>query len=481
LFYHIRRKENHLKPSFLSISGIIILAAALATASGCKEDTIIKANIAPGNNNLGTTEVPDTLGIVTGNVYAERLKTSEKVTNIPVVHALGTMVDPFFGTTNAGIYFQVLPNTAGFRFVAEGVSYTLDSAVLILPYYGFSWGNKTDPKPQKFRVYRINEPMSNTADYYSDQHLQVRSTPLGEKIVDMKSLMTDTPKVGDNSTGSRHIRIPLSQDFVNDVKNNIGTGTFDNDANFLNYFNGFYIAPDSSYNIGNNTDLLTYIRMDGGADYGRAAIAFYYRENGTNETKTAFFNYTRDGATSKTANFNQVSRNYTGYPAGDILQRGTSDTLLLQNDPGLNIDLRIPGLDKLPVASILRAELVITKINGGTQADSLQTPNRIVPKGVDAAGNEYEIADFSANDYAAALAYVDGTKKTEKDPSGNEITVYRINIPREVQKAIIDKRNELHLRIKGGTGFPAAYRLIAGGRNQGAYRMQLNIVYSKPD
>lgn len=470
-----------MKPRFSSISSILLLAASLAAFTGCKEDTIVKASVAPGDNGLGTELVPDTLTINASNVFADKLKTSEKISGIPVVHALGTIVDPYLGTTNAGIYMQVLPTTAGFRFVAEGTNYTVDSAVLILPFYGFAWGNRTDPKPQKFRVYRIDEAMSTTADYYSNQHLNVRNVPLADVTLNMKSVLNDTPSAAGVKTPYRHIRIPLGQDFVNDVVNNIGTATFENDANFLNYFKGFYIAPDSTVNINNQTDLLAYILLDGSADYARASVAFYYRENGGTETKTAFFNYQRDQASSKTANFNQISRNFNGYPVQQIIGNNFSDTLVLQNDPGLNIDLRIPNLDKMPVSAILKAELVITQIKSGVGADSLQVPNRIVPKGVDAAGNEYEIADFSASDYTAALVFVDGTKRTEKDANGNDIITYRINIPREVQKAIIDKRNELHLRIKGGTGFPAAYRLVAGSRNSGTYKMQLNIVYSKPD
>ncbi len=470
-----------MKPRFLSITGIILLAASIAATTGCKEDTIVKASIAPGDNGLGTVNVPDTFTVNASNVFAEKLKTSEKISGIPVVHALGTIVDPYFGTTNAGIYMQVLPTTSGFRFVAEGTNYTVDSAVLILPFYGFAWGNRTDPKPQKFRVYRVDEAMSTTADYYSNQHLKVRGTPLADVTIDMKSVLNDTPSAAGTKTAYRHIRIPLGQDFITDVTNNIGTATFENDANFLSYFNGFYVAPDSATNINNNTDLLPYILLDGSNDYARASVAFYYRENGGTETKTAFFNYQREQATSKTANFNQISRNYNGYPVQQITGKNYSDTLVLQNDPGMNIDLRIPNLDQLPVAAIIKAELVITQLKTGVAADSLQVPNRIVPKGVDAAGNEYEIADFSVSDYTAALVFVDGTKRTEKDAGGNDIITYRINIPRELQKAIIDKRNELHLRIKGGTGFPAAYRLVAGGRNSGAYRMQLNIVYSKPD
>ncbi|HEY9177581.1 MAG TPA: DUF4270 family protein, partial [Flavipsychrobacter sp.] len=237
-----------MKPRFSSIGSILLLAASLAAASSCNEDSIIKASVAPGNNVLGTVSVPDTFTIHTENTFAEKLKTSERISGIPIVHALGTVVDPFFGTTNAGIYFQVLPSTGGFRFVAEGVDYTIDSAVLILPYYGFAWGNRTDPKPQKFRAYRIDEAMGNTTDYYSNQHLKVRNTPLGEVTLDMKSVLNDTPSAAGEKTGFRHIRIPLNQDYIDDVKGQIGGATFENDGNFLSYFNGFYVAPDSSYN-----------------------------------------------------------------------------------------------------------------------------------------------------------------------------------------------------------------------------------------
>ena len=113
--------------------------------------------------------------------------------------------------------------------------------------------------------------------------------------------------------------------------------------------------------------------------------------------------------------------------------------------------------------------------------DSLPEPNRITPVGIDEAGAEYEILDYTGSDITAAIFFVDGNKRSEKDASGNTITTYRINIPREVQKTIIDKRNELHLRIKGTKGFPGAYRLVAGGRNHSSYKMQLNVVYAKPN
>ena len=461
-------------------TGTIVLALGLMMA-GCKEDTIVKSSITPGDNILGTESVGDTMTVITKTSWSEPLKTSEKIEGLPVVQALGTIVDPFFGKTNAGLYFQLLPSVNSFTFSSEG--YTIDSAVLILPYSGFGWGNRKDPKPQRLKVYRVDEYMDVSFDYYSNQDLNLRSELLADMTVDMTKAITDTPFVIDGLASFKHIRIPLSKNFIDDVRNKIGTSVYDNEANFLDYFKGFYVAPDSNTNAGNNTDLLPYILFDGGSDYSRVAIAFYYREDSKpSEVRNAFFNYVRD----KTATYNRISRNYSGFPAQKLIERYkttlniSDDTLLLQNEPGASIDVRIPHVNQLPVASIIKAELVFTVISSGVAADSLQMPNRITPVGVNEDGTEYEVLDFVSSDVTAAVLFVDGAKRSEKDALGNDITTYRINIPRELQNAIIDKRNELHLRIKGAKGFPGAYRLVTGGRGHSTYKMQLNVVYSKP-
>lgn len=464
----------------LIISGIVALITSVLLTTGCKEDTIVKANIVPGDNELGTEQIADTFTVITKTFFQDGLKSSEKITGLPVVQALGTITDQFFGNTNAGIYFQVLPPVNAFSFSAGG--YTIDSVVLILPYSGFGWGNRTNPKPQKFKVFRVDQYMDPNGDYYSNQDQPVQSTLLAETTIDLASVLTDTPTVLGENAGFKHMRIRLSDAFKNDIQGQIGGGAFSSDDAFLNYFKGFYVMPDTAANLTAGTDLLPYILFDGGSDYARVAVAFYYREDGSSESKTAFFNYNRE----KNAHYNRITRNYSGFPAEKIINRYAStknisdDTVLLQNEPGAVIDVRIPHIQSLPVAAIIKAELVFTQISSGVASDSLQVPNRLTLVGVDANGEEYEINDFLSNDINAAVSYVDGTKRTEKDAKGNDLIRYRINIPREFQKAINDKRNELHLRIKGAKSFPAAYRFVAGGRGLSTNNTQLNIVYSKP-
>lgn len=466
----------------LFTSSVTAIFAGLILFAGCKEDTIIKSNISPGDNDLGTQTVADTFTVITKSVLSKRFRTNEKISGFPVIQALGTVTDDFFGRTNAGLYFQVLPTVNDFAFSAGG--YTIDSAILILPYSGFSWGNRTDPQPQKFQVYQLAADMDpdENKEYYSDEELATGNL-IADAVVNIKSAITDTPEVAGGDTARfKHIRIPLNQSYIDDVRSRIGTSTFSTDGDFLSHFKGFYVVPDSNYNKNNGANLLTYILYDGGGNYSRVAVAFYYREDGNSETKVAFFNYNRD----KSAYFNRIKRTYTGFPAQAFIDRYQSsvnisdDTLLLQNEPGLSIDIRLPHVDQIPASSILKAQLVLTQISSGSMADSLPTPNRLTVVGIDEAGEEYQINDFGADDVNAAIAFVDGQKNEEKDANGNNIITYKINIPRELQKAINDKRNELHLRIRGARSFPAAYRLVAGGRNHNTYKTQLNIVYSKP-
>lgn len=467
--------ERRFLKSILTIVGLCLIVSI----NGCKEDTIINSSIAPGNNILGTTLVPDTFTIITKTSFFDTLVTSNKISGEPFYHAAGSFFDPYFGKTTAGIYFQVALPEDGFTFAPDGVNYTIDSAVLVMRYSGNGFGDTTNPGTQKFVVHEVTENMSIDATYYSNQRLNISSNTIGEADIDFKKVFKELPMVGDTLTDFRHIRIPLTRDFINKVNDQIGQPTFDNDANFLDYFKGFYVGPADTTLKGN---VLPYFNLEGSADYARTAIVFYLREDGSSETKAVFFNYDRN----KTANYNWINRNYTNSRASYWLSRLKSnpnqsdDTILVQNGPGATLDIRIPYISNLPDAPILKAELVIKKVSTGNAADSLTEPFRLVPFGVNDDGSLYIIRDYLTSSTQAAEAFVYGFKSVEKDNSGASIITYRINIPREVQKAISEDRNGLHLRIGGSTTFPGAYRLVAGGSN-GSYKVQFNVLYSKPD
>lgn len=453
-----------------------IACCTLIWQTGCKEDTIIRTNVAPGSNELGVTVVPDTFTIITKSLLRTHLNTSDKSEDIRIIKGLGNIYDPYFGTTNSGIFFQVVSPTAGYPFPA---SITIDSAILVIPYSGFGWGDTASPQSQSFSVFEVSENMNVETDYYSDEKLNTSSTVVGSATVDFSKALKEFPEVVDTVVGFRHIRIPMTSDFINKVTSQQGTGVFDTDASFLNFFKGFYIRPTDT---NARKDLLPYFFLDGGDDYNRLAIVFYYRESGSSDTKSVFFNFSRD----KSAQYNYITRNYSGTRAKYWFDQYTAspdvsdDTIIVQNEPGAVIDVRIPNIKNLPKVPILKAELVIKSAVTGTN-DSLAPPSRLIVDGVNTSGETYSVEDLISTSPQAAASFIDGLRRNEKDATGNDIVVYRINIPREVQKAIREEREELHLQIRSVKTFPAAYRLIAGGSTNSSYKTELNIVYSSPE
>jgi hypothetical protein len=214
----------------------------------------------------------------------------------------------------------------------------------------------------------------------------------------------------------------------------------------------------------------------------RGSVALYYQENGNtapDSVRASFMNFITNG----TVHYNYITRNYAGTQAQQYLQSvaKSDEVIVMQNEPGAALDIRIPNLKNLPVGLINKAQLVITQVKlPNDQSDIFTTPARVYPVGVDDAGLSYTILDRMPLSSSSPLEFMDGTAHAVTMPDGTVTTQYFINIPREVQSAIVNRKNELHLRINGTVTYPAAYRLLAGGSNSNKYyKIRLNIVYSK--
>jgi hypothetical protein len=442
-----------------------VSAAALFFAS-CKEDTVIKANLAPSVDNVSTEPIPDTITILSKTFFEDTVVTSNESSSQLVFHGLGKANDPFFGLTNAGIYLQVVPEKAYYRFPS-----VIDSAFLILPYSGFSWGDTsaTDAgAKQVYNVYRVTDTMGRDTKYYSNSSKAYDPNPVGTLAVDdVRKLKDSVFVLGRNRTP--HLRIRLDGSFISAIVTDAATSG-DNSA-FLDKFRGLYIAPADMSNSGK---AISYFVINGANDYQRAAIQFFYFQD---SVRNAFFSFASNAA----GHFNKITRTYNQEVKNILNSTAESDeVLLLQNTPGTAIDLKFPYLKNLPQGVINKAELVITKISYSTDPDAgankFFEPARIFPRGVEPGGTVYDVLDTEGNE--ASLNFVDGTRREITLPNGIKVTRYVINIPREVQRAIVNKLDVLHLRIYGVQRFFGAYRLTAGGKNS-AYKVSLNIAYSK--
>lgn len=444
---------------------------------GCKEDTIINGNLVPAGDEINT-EALDSATIYSKTFFDDTIATSLSISGISIIHALGNVsasADPYSGNVNAGIYVQVVPPATSFTFPQSP-----DSAVLVLPYARYSWGDTTAAAAsQTFEVYEIaDSTLSKDSIYYSSTDKAIKGTVIGTATISNAQTLDDSVSVN-GANKAAHLRIRLSNDYLDRIKAEAtsGSNTFAGYSAFLKRFPGLYIAPKA----GTVGSTLYYFRLDGTADYGRAGVLFYYTD--TAGVKSTSFFYTSDYA----AHYNKIKRDREGNSVTPFYNStaNTDSIFIIHNEPGGAADIRFPFIKNLPKQPINKAELIITQaeLPGDAGSGKFTPPDRLFPVGVNTDGTSYTVLDRFPTTSTEPLLFIDGTRRKETLPLPDGRTVYRyvINIPREVQRAIVEGKDVLHLRLSGASGYPGAYRLIAGGNTYSdpAYRVTLRIVYSK--
>ncbi len=458
--------------------------AALLSLSACHEDAIIKSSLTPAVDNIHTFGIgsdfnnnTDTITMKTKTVFQDSLVTSSRGNGVPIYHALGWMQDKYAGTTAASIYAQFVPTTVG-----STLSDVPDSVVLVLPYAGFTWGDTTIVSTLHFNVYAISEGFSKDSTFFNYSSRAVNPTPIGTATIQVGPRgIGNTYYIADSSIElgknqhrqAPHLRIRLDDNWVK----NTFMKAVDSDANYDSYlaqFPGLCIAPADTSSRFPSQYTLPYFRMNGGSDvYSSSALLAYVDGN---DSVPVQFPYLEDQA----AHFNRIRRNYSGYPIASI----STQYLAMQNAPGSAIDLQLPYIKNLPDHIIInKAEIRFALLNAPGQpandTSKFFPPARLYPQGINSSGGQYTIADrYPIND--VTLDFMDGTFSTIVR-NGRSYTVYSLNVPRELQQAIIGSSSGLHLLIGGTINFPAAYRLVVAGPDfpDPELRPKLNIIYTK--
>ncbi len=411
----------------------------------------------------------DTVTTLTGTVFQDSVITSSRGTGLPIYHALGWTRDPFAGTTSAASLRSLCPTTK------VALSAAPDSLVLVLPYSGFTWGDTTTMQTHSIRVFALTDSLSLDSSYYAYSSRATDPTVIGTATLVTNRVgmggVADSVALGTKGIKrTPHLRIRLSDAFRDKFVNLLKADS--NYPDFRRVFPGLYIMADSS---GLGAASLPYFRLNGGSDlYSSAALLAYVSGN---DSVPVQFPYIETYA----AHFNRIRRNYTGFPAAALLDKSlTQPQVAMQNAPGFAIDLQLPFIQYLPKNVIInKAEITFAVVPTGLSDDKFFGPQRLYVQGINSSGGQYTIADrYPVNDQA--LSFIDGTPSSATR-SGTALTVYRINIPREVQQAIVAGSTGLHLRIGGTANFPAAYRVVFGGRGNTnpVYRPTINIIYSK--
>jgi hypothetical protein len=474
-------------------AGFVAAITALFTLGSCNENAIIRSSVTPAVDNITTFGIGpdygnDSVTMYVRTVFQDSINTSLRTAGYPVYHGLGWITDPFAGTASAGIYMQVVPTITGFKL---GATEILDSLVLVLPYAGFTWGDTASTNNTTVRAYAINGTFSKDSNFYNYNRLSTAATQLGAATIvtgrtgtgviqDSTTIRQVVGGVTQNVKKQSHLRIRIQDTSAFAPAFRTALANDSSYASFTSLLPGFFIVPDT-----NGPGMaIPYFRLNGSAnlyDVG-ALVAYTHVPERTDSAIANQFVYNLDQA----AHFNRITRNYSGTPANSLI--GNPDmvqqTVLMQNGPGASVDVVIPYARFLPKnVLIVKAELKLTQVPaiGETQFFG---PNRLYPEGVNSAGARYTIADRYAYSQGGtqydASGFLDGNV-TMAMINGMQVREYRINFPRELQRAILQGSDNLHLRITGTANYPAAYRILLGGKGQSnpAFKPALNIIYSK--
>ncbi|MES2479162.1 MAG: DUF4270 family protein [Bacteroidota bacterium] len=454
---------------------------ALVLLSSCKENTVIRTDVVPAIDNI-TVFGTDTLSLLTKSVLDDTVITNAFSSSFPVYVGAGSITnDPYFGKTTSSFYFQVRPPQDNYSF--DQSKYQIDSAVLVLPYSGFTYGDTTNSAGyQTFNAYRMTESIYFDSIYYATSPAKaVEASPIASTTVYLPDLIKsyrDSVKVAGVNRSS-HIRMRINNDLMNELISKTGGNEYANTANFIDYFKGVFINSE----IKGNT--MPYFRLTGDDIYSKANIVMYYHTKNSSglitDTLTASYPFDPTATQTKTGFYSRVIRDYTGTPAKALFASTSlsDNTFLIQNLPGAGLDLRIPYAKNLPKCIVNKAELVITQISSPLDA-VFAAPTRIYPEVIDEYGSRRVVADRNPVSSSSPLYFIDGNLRNAV-LGGLIVNQYVINIPRELQNAIVEQRKELRLRINGTQTFIGAYRLTAAGSSysQPAYRIKLNVVYTK--
>ncbi len=444
--------------------------------TGCKEKAISGSGLIPPIDNIHTfNEKEFAIGISTHS--HDSLFTNDY---LYMVSGLGQISnDPFFGATNASIYFQIVPPENNFKF-PEGI--VIDSAVLFLPYFVSSTGNSytygdtttQTGMPLSLNVHRVTGAFKYDLEklYYSFDSIAYAATPIGSGTVRIKDIK-DTTALSNGDTVYNTLRLKMTNAFINELATASSNVYASADA-FTEYFRGLYITPSAP------SSFLAYFRLDGVhvANYSYAQVCFFYHKSDDTGKTTLKKNFKL--SLQHSSFFNRITRSYSGSLATPYLNNANTDSIVMQGIPGIRSDITIDLDGKIPTSVVNKATLTLTALNVGND-DKFTPPTQLIVMGVNEDGSEYYIADRTNQSGGLKSDGMDfvGGRPSPVTINGNTHLQYEFNIPREVQKCVSEGKNKLTLRIYPSTSLPGAYRMIAGGNNTtDELKVKFNVIYT---
>lgn len=445
---------------------------------------------------LGSCNNPDLIGLdvdptngINTSLVDNSTITSSTVTDNPVParglsqYPIGYLKDPQTGITEAAAAVTLnLPSND----LTFGTDIVLDSAVLVLKYGTNFYGDSLN-SAYHFTVHQLSEKLNTGTTYYNNTPIAFEeNTTIGELTVS-KIKLKDSVNVKQIIEGKvdtflkvpPHLRIPISNDFIN---TNFLTATedkFEDAASFISHIKGLYIKA----NLPDGADAGGIPFFD--LNSGGSKLELYYRNVGaTIDTNYVVFSI-NNSTSPVVAHF---SHDYTGTEIADQLAdpTGVYSTNFVQGMGGVRTKIKFPDLNNLKELGnivINKATLEI-KIENGTDVPFAPTP-RLIFYRTDIAGQRKAIPELDIYDGRfIGLTGFGGTYDSTTKIYKLVITSYIQDILLGKSKqydaylAVVDK-NVTNIQEAINPSGSIAGKAVLGSGTHGTYPMKLKIIYTK--
>lgn len=447
-------KTNLLPRIFGGFFGLAIRLFAsflfIWSLQSCQEPDEIGLGLIDSQASFSTT---DTLTV---QVFSQ--ETRKVPTNFSANNLLGVMNDPVFGKIKSGIFTEFRLPQNNFSL---GDDVALDSIVLSLGYSGRSYGQVETF--QRIRVYELTASMPDRDTLYSDTFVPFDPNPVGERL--LRPAPADSVAI-DTLMYPAHFTIRLSDAFGQKIIDANGTDAFRDIPSFLEYFKGFYIAPDEDID---GTGAIFNINMFSGF----TRLTLFYRLNGETPTRFDFFisDFTRRSSYFQTLNTEGAHPLLVEQLSGQQPALAGDSLLFVQGMARVRGNIRFPHLyelRRLEGLVINQARLVFTAA-AEFSSENFRTAGRLILYKFDKDGQMTFLSDHMMGD-----EYFGGAFIADKNH-------YRFNITSHIQRLLDGKEEDYGLALVVAGSADGAERVVLRGPGAATDAVRLEILYTTFD
>ncbi|KHJ37927.1 hypothetical protein PBAC_19390 [Pedobacter glucosidilyticus] len=400
--------------------GLLTLLISLFILGGCQDPSIIGLDVNP--DLLLNAKVVDT-----STIHTKLLREDEIITNQNSRNVLGYLDDPQFGKTTANLALALtLPSAT----VTFGTNPIIDSAVLVLPYGGASYGDSTNYTAQ---VRQLDELLyfEDGRTFTSSKLWLKKPDVVGSKVFKPSyrdSIIIRDIRVGRADTIKKvipQLRIPLNNTFINTQIINAGATNLASNKAFADYFKGLHVSLDQS-SIAADKGALMLFNTTGSGESGARVDIFYRTTNATGGTDTTLQSFPINGNFGSAAT--ELAWNFSGTPVATALSSTavSNPVLYLKTLAGTKVRLKFPYITRLKSLGrnivINKAELIFT-IENGSDAPLKPIPLIRIHKW-DIADQPQFLPDENSSLNTLGLGFIDGFYNTTKKTYSFNVTTH---------------------------------------------------------